>query len=71
MHAGHGTWEDVQTQCVKEQSTPTTDDGSCTADDIPDCDNVTVDEYVKCTGEDPGVAGFVQRTLRALSGVRR
>lgn len=44
-----GTCEEVQAQCVSEQPTPTTDDGSCTADDIPDCDNVTVDEYVKCT----------------------
>ena len=44
-----GTCEDLQAECTTQTPLPTTDDGSCTADDIPDCDNVTVDEYVACT----------------------
>jgi len=44
-----GTCEELQAECAKHTPLPSTDDGSCTADDIPDCDNVTVDEYVACT----------------------
>lgn len=44
-----GTCEELQAECAKQTPLPSTDDGSCTADDIPDCDNVTVDEYVACT----------------------
>jgi len=44
-----GTCEELQADCTKQTPLPSTDDGSCTADDIPDCDNVTVDEYVACT----------------------
>jgi hypothetical protein len=44
-----GTCEELQADCAKHTPLPSTDDGSCTANDIPDCDNVTVDEYVACT----------------------
>ena len=44
-----GTCQELQAECVADSSAPSTKDGSCTADDIPDCDNVTVDEYVACT----------------------
>ena len=43
-----GTCEELQVDCTAHTPVPSTDDG-CTADDIPDCDNVTVDEYVACT----------------------
>ena len=44
-----GTCEELQAECASHTPVPSTNDGSCTADDIPDCDNVTVDEYVACT----------------------
>jgi hypothetical protein len=44
-----GTCEELQADCAEHTPLPSTDDGSCTAQDIPDCDNVTVDEYVACT----------------------
>ena len=44
-----GTCEELQADCAQQTPLPSTDDGSCTAEDIPDCDNVTVDEYVACT----------------------
>ena len=44
-----GTCKELQADCAAHTPVPSTDDGSCTADDIPDCDNVTVDEYVACT----------------------
>lgn len=51
-----GTCEELQTECATHTPVPSTNDGSCTADDIPDCDNVTVDEYVACTRGTMGVA---------------
>jgi len=44
-----GTCEELQAECASQAPLPSTDDGSCTADDIPDCDNVTVAEYIACT----------------------
>ncbi|HET7543842.1 MAG TPA: hypothetical protein VFK05_28415 [Polyangiaceae bacterium] len=44
-----GTCEELQAECTAHTPLPSTDDGSCTAEDIPDCDDVTVDEYVACT----------------------
>ena len=44
-----GTCEELQADCATQTPLPSTEDGSCTADDIPDCDDVTVDEYVACT----------------------
>ncbi|MET0791883.1 MAG: hypothetical protein ABW061_10215 [Polyangiaceae bacterium] len=44
-----GTCEELQAECATHSPAPSPNDGSCTADDIPDCDNVTVDEYVACT----------------------
>jgi hypothetical protein len=44
-----GTCEELQADCAEHTPLPSTNDGSCTADDIPDCDDVTVDEYVSCT----------------------
>ena len=43
-----GTCEALQADCTAHTPVPSTNDG-CTAEDIPDCDNVTVDEYVACT----------------------
>lgn len=44
-----GTCQELQADCAAHTPLPTTDDGSCTADDVPDCDSVTVDEYVACS----------------------
>ncbi|HYP74586.1 MAG TPA: hypothetical protein VER12_01450 [Polyangiaceae bacterium] len=44
-----GTCEALQAECAAHTPLPSPNDGSCTAEDIPDCDNVTVDEYVACT----------------------
>ncbi len=44
-----GTCEELQAECAAHAPVPSTTDGNCSADDIPDCDNVTVEEYVACT----------------------
>ncbi len=44
-----GTCEELQADCAAHSPVPSTNDGSCKADDIPDCDNVTVEEYIACT----------------------
>ncbi|HEY0469978.1 MAG TPA: hypothetical protein VGC79_37585 [Polyangiaceae bacterium] len=51
-----GTCEELQAECASHTPLPSTNDGSCTAEDIPDCDNVTVDEYVACTRDTMSVA---------------
>lgn len=61
--SGLGTCEELQAECAEETPLPSTDDGSCTADDIPDCDNVTVDEYVACT------RSTMQIGIEYLSGI--
>lgn len=58
-----GTCEELQADCAAETPLPSTDDGSCTADDIPDCDNVTVDEYVAC------MRATMQIGIEYLSGI--
>jgi len=58
-----GTCADLLAECTAETPLPSTDDGSCTADDIPDCDNVTVDEYVACA------RGTMQIGIEYLSGI--
>jgi|GEM_PF-1487300 len=58
-----GTCEELQAECTAQTPLPSTDDGSCTADDIPDCDNVTVDEYVACA------RGTMQIGIEYLSGI--
>jgi len=58
-----GTCEDLLAECAAETPLPSTNDGSCTADDIPDCDDVTVDEYVACT------RGTMQIGIEYLSGI--
>jgi hypothetical protein len=35
-----GTCEELAADCEAQSALPSTSDGSCTADDIPDCDNV-------------------------------
>ena len=58
-----GTCEDLQADCAAHAPLPTPDDGSCTADDFPKCDNVTVDEYVACTH------GTIVRAIDYLSAI--
>lgn len=58
-----GTCEELQADCEEHTPLPATDDGSCTAEDIPDCDNVTVDEYVACS------RATMQLGLQFLSGI--
>ncbi len=43
--SGQGDCETLQTQCEATEPLSSPDDGSCE----PDCDNVTVDEYVACS----------------------
>jgi len=58
-----GTCEDLQKECTEHSPLPSTNDGSCTADDIPDCDNVTVEEYIACT------RGSMARAIEYLSAI--
>ena len=58
-----GTCEELQAACAEQTPLPSTDDGSCSAEDIPDCDNVTVDEYVACT------QATMQIGIEYLSGI--
>jgi len=44
-----GTCQELQADCISHEPVPSPNDGSCTADDVPDCDNVTVEEYLACT----------------------
>ena len=58
-----GRCEELQAECAAHTPVPSTNDGSCTADDIPDCDNVTVEEYVACT------RGSMARAIEYLSAI--
>ena len=58
-----GTCEELQAECAAHTPVPTPNDGSCTADDIPDCDDVTVEEYVACT------RGSMARAIEYLSAI--
>jgi len=51
-----GTCEELQAECAAHSPVPSTNDGSCSADDVPDCDTVTVDEYIACTRGSIGLA---------------
>jgi len=58
-----GTCEELLAECAAHTPLPSTDDGSCTAEDVPDCDDVSVDEYVACT------RSMMARGIEYFSGI--